>query len=85
MRLRVKAAKRLRRILGVILPKGMSVDYDGQLHCELIGRSSTAPRLRTSFSPTHHDRLSHVPVALSTGEAGRSSARQAPGPGRGLA
>jgi hypothetical protein len=38
---------------------------------------STAPRLRPSlfFSPTHRNRLDHFPVALHTGEAGRSSAR----------
>jgi hypothetical protein len=48
--------------------------------------SSTAPRLRTPlfFSPTHRDRLNHLPVALPTGEAGRSSARQAPVPRAGL-
>jgi hypothetical protein len=45
------------------------------------------PRLHAVLLPTHHDRLDHLPVALPTGEAGRSSARQpeAPGPGRGLA
>jgi hypothetical protein len=44
--------------------------------------SSTAPRLWTPlfFSPTHRERLNHLPVALPTGEAGRSSARQAPVP-----
>jgi hypothetical protein len=48
--------------------------------------SNTAPRFRPSlfFSPTHRDRLNHLPVALPTGEAGRSSARQAPGPRAGL-
>jgi hypothetical protein len=40
--------------------------------------SSPAPRLRPSlfFSPTHRNRLDHLPVARPTGEAGRSSARQ---------
>jgi hypothetical protein len=50
--------------------------------------ASTAPRLRILALPfpTHHNRLDPLPVALPTGEAGRSSARQpeAPGPGRGL-
>jgi hypothetical protein len=38
---------------------------------------SSAPRLRPSlfFSPTHRNRRDHFPVALHTGEAGRSSAR----------
>jgi hypothetical protein len=46
------------------------------------------PRLHLAvLLPAHHDRLDHLPVALPTGEAGRSSARQpeVPGPGRGLA
>jgi hypothetical protein len=39
------------------------------------------------FLPTHYNRLDPLPVALPTGEAGRSSARQpvSPGPGRELA
>jgi hypothetical protein len=45
------------------------------------GSRSSSPALvfapRSSlFSPTHRNRLDHLPVALPTGEAGRSSARQ---------
>jgi hypothetical protein len=64
-----------------------SIPYKkGPVHREDFQLSSTAPRLRPSlfFSPTHRDRLDHPPVALPTGEAGRSSARQAPGPRAGL-
>jgi hypothetical protein len=55
MRLRVKAAKRLRRILGVILPKGMSVH---RLRWAVTLRASRTEQHRTSSS---HFFFSHPP------------------------